>query len=169
MSGIGVHTRPHRGATDTWLTPPEWIAALGPFDLDPCAAPEPKPWQTANRHYTWPDQDGLSLPWKGFVWCNPPYGPETERWLAKLCDHGNGIALAFARTETRWFVSQVWRRADAVLFVYGRPKFHHPDGSQAKGNSGGPVCLIAYGNLAVGRLATCGIGGRLVSLKGAES
>lgn len=162
--GIGVHTRPHRGGTDTWLTPPEWIRHLGPFDLDPCAAPDPKPWPTADRHYTAPDDDGMALPWLGFVWLNPPYGPETERWLNKLYHHGDGIALAFARTETRWFVEQVWSRADAVLFVHGRPHFHHADGERAKGNSGGPVCLIAYGERAANRLAACSIEGTFVPL-----
>lgn len=28
-----------RAKTTTWLTPPELIQALGPFDLDPCASP----------------------------------------------------------------------------------------------------------------------------------
>lgn len=32
------HQRPHHGASDVWLTPPEIVADLGPFDLDPCAA-----------------------------------------------------------------------------------------------------------------------------------
>jgi hypothetical protein len=40
-----------RGATDDWLTPPDIIAALGPFDLDPCS-PETRPWDTAAKHYT---------------------------------------------------------------------------------------------------------------------
>ena len=38
-TGIGSHTRAVRGRTDDWLTPPEIIAALGRFDLDPCASP----------------------------------------------------------------------------------------------------------------------------------
>lgn len=164
MGGIGVHTRPVRGATDTWLTPPEWIDALGPFDLDPCAAPDPKPWPTARHHYTAPADDGMVLPWVGLVWLNPPYGTETERWLDRLHAHGDGIALTFARTETRWFVAQVWKRADAVLFVYGRPHFHYPNGERAGGNSGGPVCLIAYGQRATDRLFSCGIDGRFVQL-----
>ena len=28
----------HTGNTNTWLTPPELVKALGPFDIDPCAA-----------------------------------------------------------------------------------------------------------------------------------
>jgi hypothetical protein len=62
-TGIGSHTRAFRGQTDCWLTPPEIIEALGPFDLDPCAAPG-QPWATARHHYA-PPQDGLALPWYG--------------------------------------------------------------------------------------------------------
>ena len=46
---------------DEWLTPPAIIAALGPFDLDPCS-PIHRPWDTAKRHFTRLD-DGLSMPW----------------------------------------------------------------------------------------------------------
>ena len=34
---IGTHHTRHKWATDDWITPPEIIAALGTFDLDPCA------------------------------------------------------------------------------------------------------------------------------------
>src|SRR5690606_17764111 len=131
-------------ASHVWLTPPEIVQALGPFDLDPCAAPEPRPWPTATRHITLPD-DGLAAEWHGRVWCNPPFGSHTGAWLARMADHGNGIALAFARTDTAMFQRWVFDRADAVLFLAGRPHFRLPDGTRAKGNSGGPICLIAYG------------------------
>ena len=71
---LSGHQKPHRGATDEWLTPPYIINALAPFDLDPCA-PVIRPWATARRHLTIED-DGLAHPWTGFVWCNPPFGPE---------------------------------------------------------------------------------------------
>lgn len=127
---------------DEWLTPPEIINALGDFDLDPCA-PINRPWDMAKKHYTVKD-NGLNLPWKGRVWCNPPYGKETFKWLARLADHGNGIALIFARTETKGFHKQVWNRATAVFFFKGRLKFHKVDGQQA-GTANAPSCLVAYG------------------------
>lgn len=156
------HQRPHRGASDVWLTPPEIVTALGPFDLDPCAAPEPRPWPTATRHITLPD-DGLAAEWTGFVWCNPPFGPEAESWLRKLGQHHNGIGLVPAWTETRWFVSTVWRTADAVLFLHGRPHFHRPDGSRGTANSGAPICLVAYGPEAVRRLRSSRLPGSLIT------
>lgn len=60
----------HRMQNDEWLTPPALLRALGQFDLDPCS-PVVRPWDTAAQHYTVQD-DGLSLPWAGRVWLNPP-------------------------------------------------------------------------------------------------
>jgi hypothetical protein len=128
---------------DEWLTPPEILAVLGPFDLDPCA-PVVRPWPTAAEHYTVED-DGLSKPWRGRVWCNPPFGREAAKWLGRLRDHGNGIALIPARTETAMFYATVWHHAAGVLFLRGRPHFHYVDGRRAPFNSGAPIALVAYG------------------------
>jgi len=133
-----------RAETTTWLTPPWVINALGEFDLDPCAAPSPRPWPTARRHIELPE-DGLAAEWSGRVWLNPPYSFEAWKWLAKLADHGRGTALIFARTETEGFVRTVWRRASGILFLHGRLHFHYPDGTEAAANSGAPSCLVAYG------------------------
>ena len=159
---LSSHQRPHRGATDTWLTPPEILADLGPFDLDPCAALM-QPWRTAAKQYTIED-DGLAQDWDGFVWLNPPFGPDAEKWLARLGGYVHGIALVPARTETRWFVSQIWDKADALYFLHGRPHFHLIDGARAKGNSGAPIVLVAYGMEAVTRLEHTKLAGTFVPL-----
>lgn len=156
------HQRQHRGQTDVWLTPRHIIDALGLFDLDPCAAPDPRPWPTARQHIALP-QNGLDADWRGLVWCNPPFGPDVGKWLGKLADHGNGIGLCAARTETRWFRAQVWDRADAILYLHGRPRFCLPDGSPGPENSGAPICLAAYGPTAMDRLADSGLTGALVT------
>lgn len=140
-----------------WLTPPEILAALGAFDLDPCAAPSPRPWPTAARHIELPE-DGLAAEWSGRVWMNPPFGREADRWMEKLARHGDGIALIPARTETAMFYAHVWGAADAVLFIKGRPHFHRPDGTRAPFNSGAPICLVAYGLHNVVALARSGLG-----------
>lgn len=147
---------------DEWLTPPEIVRACGAFDLDPCAPVSP-PWPLALLHYSM-REDGLAQPWFGRVWCNPPYGKQTAKWLAKLAAHGNGIALIFARTETAMFFEQVWRKASAVLFIEGRLYFHHVDGTRAAANSGAPSCLVAYGSNNVEALRASGIRGQLVLL-----
>lgn len=153
---------------DEWLTPPSIIESLGPFDLDPCApSAERRPWDMALNHYSVED-DGLKKPWFGRVWCNPPYGLEASRWLNRLADHGDGIALIFARTETAMFFEHVWAKADAILFIKGRLHFHHVDGTRAAANSGAPSVLIAYGRTNVDSLRSSGIEGALIDLRAAH-
>lgn len=143
---------------DEWLTPPQILQALGSFDLDPCAPSSlVRPWDTAVHHYTI-DDDGLRKPWFGRVWCNPPFGREAVKWLRKMKDHGNGIALVPARTETDMFYETVWGIAEGVLFVKKRPHFHYVDGGRAKFNSGAPIALIAYGRDNLTSLLNSGLG-----------
>lgn len=159
--GIGGH-QSHLMGKDEWLTPPEIITALGKFDLDPCS-PINRPWDTARTHYTMLE-NGLDKEWFGRVWCNPPYGKEAASWLRKLAQHGQGIALVFARTETKMFFEEVWPKAKAVLFLEGRLCFHHVCGTKAKSNSGAPSVLIAYGDGDAEVLFTCGLPGKFVVL-----
>lgn len=161
MSGMGSH-QSSKMLKDEWLTPPEVIEELGEFDIDPCA-PISRPWDTAKRHLTIHD-DGLTKPWLGRVWLNPPYGRQTEIWLNRLASHGNGTALIFARTETSMFFSQVWMRAHSVFFLKGRLHFHHVDGSRAKANAGAPSCLVAYGINNTDAIAQSSLEGQLVEL-----
>lgn len=87
-----------------------------------------------------------------------------ELWLEKLKTHGNGIALIFARTETRLFFQHIWNDADAVLFVKGRIKFYHVTGIQG-GTPGAPSVFIAYGEENARALKNSGIEGRFIYLK----
>ena len=148
--------------TDVWLTPPNIIQTLGTFDLDPCAACN-RPWDTAQNHYCVHD-DGLRQRWEGFVWCNPPYGREIAMWLNKMARHGNGIALIFARTDTKAFQKYVLHGADSILFLAGRIKFYRPDGISSGNSAGAPSCLVAYGKQAVNRLENSGLQGKHVLL-----
>lgn len=143
--GMGGH---HSASpqTTTWLTPRNILEPLGTFDLDPCSAPDPEFWPTAQTHYTAPKQNGLLLPWFGRVWLNPPYtSPGIRVWMKRMAEHKNGMALIFARVETENFFENVWEAAQAILFLKGRPCFHREDGS-TEGNSGAPVALIGYGD-----------------------
>jgi DNA N-6-adenine-methyltransferase (Dam) len=160
--GIGGHHRP-RGLFDVWLTPRQLLAQLGPFDLDPCAAPEPRPWPTAKTHIALP-ADGLASEWKGRVWLNPPYHRDLiGLWLEKMARHANaggtGIALIFARTETDAWQRWVWPFANAVLFLRGRLEFCLPDGTRVKHNCGAPSALIAYSEADATFLKASGIRG----------
>lgn len=145
---------------DEWLTPPAIFNPLQPFDLDPCQPINP-PWVIARVGFNIED-DGLNSDWFGFIWCNPPYGRETGKWLEKMKKHNNGIALIFARTDTKMFHDYVFN-ADAILFIKGRLSFCDIKGVAA-GTAGAPSCLVAYGSKAVDRLRASGIKGKLVVL-----
>ena len=165
-TGMSKH-QCHKMKTDEWLTPPNILDDLGPFDLDPCA-PINRPWAMAKNHYT-VDDDGLKKEWFGCVWCNPPYGTESPKWLDKLATHNNGIALIFARTETEMFFTHVWKKANALMFIKGRLYFHHVNGDKARFNSGAPSVLIAYGDECVERLKNTKIQGQLIILTSQSS
>jgi glucose/arabinose dehydrogenase len=152
----------HAADTDVWLTPPYILKALGPFDLDPCA-PMTRPWDTAHKHFTKAD-GGLSQPWDGRVWLNPPYGAETAHWIKRLASHGDGVALIFARTETQAFCDWVWNAASSLLFLRGRVKFHYPDGRMCPTNAGAPSVLVAYGKRNDEALRLCGIDGKFIRI-----
>ncbi len=162
--GIGSH-QSHNSITTEWLTPPEIIQALGPFDYDPCPASVQAPgYQGMDCPPPYPATDSLITEWPKDkrIWLNPPYSSKIEPWLKKLADHGNGTALIFARTETAAFCRQVWDRAFALLFIAGRLHFYHNDGTKAKGNSGAPSVLITYSEHDAQMLRQSGIDGYYV-------
>ena len=146
---------------EEWLTPRPILSELGEFDLDPCS-PIDRPWPTAKNHFTIVD-NGLIKQWSGRVWLNPPYGNQTGRWLKKMADHNNGIALIFARTETVMFFDYVWNKADSILFLKGRLSFFNIDGSEGKSNAGAPSVLVAYGAENSSILEKCNIEGVFVT------
>lgn len=127
-----------------WYTPSWIFERMGvEFDLDPCQPKEKISWIPAKKHY-WEEIDGLTQVWEGNVWCNPPYNKHTIDWLKKLSEHGNGIALVFARTDNRWFHNYV-TKADAILFMKGRVKFVDGLGVTGNAGAGSGSMLIAYG------------------------
>lgn len=158
-AGMSSH-QSARALKDEWLTPPWILRPLGVFDLDPCA-PVERPWDTALQHFTL-RENGLARRWSGRVWLNPPYGSETGKWLRRLREHGNGIALIFARTETADWFDNVWGKAAEILFIKGRLHFYHISGIPASGNSGAPSALVAYGEENAFFLRKSGIPGALV-------
>lgn len=121
-------TMPQRGNSgDVWLTPKHIIDALGKFDLDPCAAPLPRPWETASASFVEAD-DGLSQEWFGRVWMNPPYGRGIGAWMKKMAEHakagGGGISLvdAFKLLGIK-IENSVIVEPDKVQFLLSTDKF----------------------------------------------
>lgn len=172
FSGMGGHHRA-RSTTDEWLTPPHVLEALGgwqSFDLDP-ATLEARPWPTAFEHYT-KRENGLLQRWHGRTFLNPPYTTALlAPFMARMAEHNRGVALIFARTDTRAFHDYVFERASAVLWLRGRLTFCTPDGKPARkrsgrdANGGAPSVLCAYGPRDAEVLAFCGLPGRFDPLQ----
>jgi hypothetical protein len=139
---------------------PGWIFEGLPitFDLDPCS-PMSGPTTPAAKHYTKQD-DGLRQPWAGTVWLNPPYlRTEIPRWIARLAEHGDGIALVYARTDTAWFQDSA---PDAVFMLRGRVRFYDRSGQTGERRtytSASPSLLLAYGPRCVEALRSCSLEG----------
>jgi hypothetical protein len=141
---MGGHSVPGGGLSNEWYTPPGIFEALSiDFDLDPCHPANRLPWIPAERTYCLAD-DGLSQPWEGRVWMNPPYGRQTGVWMERFVEHGNGIALVFARTETEWFHRNALS-VDLWCLIRGRLTFVDADGAPAASNAGAPSMLLAVG------------------------
>lgn len=135
------------GATIEWYTPPDIFDRIGlRYAVDPCSPlAGPVPWVPADRFID-ARENGLIAPWSGRVWLNPPYGPLAPAFLHRLAEHGDGIALMFARTETRWFQATA-PRASLVVFMRDRVSFVRQDGTRnSAGRTGSGSALFAFGD-----------------------
>lgn len=139
----------------TWLTPKWLIAALEDFDIDPCCPDGGMPWPTAREMIT-KSQDGLKADWEGKrVWLNPPYGEESIPFFKKMVERksGGGIALVFARTDTKLWQDFIFPNATAILFLRGRLRFCRQDGAPGE-TATAPSALIAFSNEDAALLGT---------------
>ncbi|KKN18102.1 hypothetical protein LCGC14_0959090 [marine sediment metagenome] len=171
-----THESTHNESKE-WYTPRHIFKALGvEFDLDPCSpGQEFVSWIPAMFHHT-VKEDGLMTKWFGKVFMNPPYGMDTPKWMKRLYEHGNGIALVFARTDTKWFHDYV-PKADAICFIKGRIGFVPHDKSllyadgqwQTQGGCGAASMLVAYGSEMAGALLLSGLGLTLPVSKNVET
>jgi phage N-6-adenine-methyltransferase len=117
-------------ARGDWATPRDLMARIierwGPFDLDPAASAENA---KAPAFYDGGENgDGLTDPWFGNVFLNPPYGRRIGDWTRKAVEehdehHTLGATLLLpARPDTQWWKA-LWERADQVAFLVGRVTF----------------------------------------------
>ena len=114
-----------------WETPPGLLDALARvfarFDLDPCAPRKSRTVVRARTSFT-ADDDGLSLPWHGTVFVNPPYGRTLAAWIAKAHHEVSAgraltvVALLPARPDTRYWHEHIAGQA-TVYFLKGRLRF----------------------------------------------
>jgi hypothetical protein len=134
---------------DEWYTPRWLFDALGiRFSIDVCA-PLDRTFASvpANRYFTVED-DGLSLPWEGTVWCNPPYS-KPEPWARRMIHHGDGLLLTHMPMNAGWCVD-VWETCEAIR-LFQAMEFVRPDGTSQR--PGYWLQLAAFGPVAVEALS----------------
>ena len=141
-----VHNHRAQGTGENeWYTPIEHLdlarQVLGGFDLDPASSEQANATVGASTIFTL-DDDGLSQPWHGRVWLNPPYSqPSIALFAEKLAgewEAGNiesAIALTHNYTDTAWF-HLLANSCRAICFTRGRIGFVNPEGKKASPTQG---------------------------------
>lgn len=115
----------------------EFEAEFGPFTLDVAAAEH----NAKCPAYYDRERDGLTQPWTGVVWCNPPYS-DLGTWLEKAWHEWRTdrpslrrivMLLPANRVEQKWWQEHVEPYRDRpggplrVRFLPGRMRFIRPD------------------------------------------
>ena len=147
---------------DEWWTPAEVIepvrAALGEIDLDPCTHPDAQRVIRAANYYARPD-DGLTLPWSGRVWLNPPYS-KPRPWVYRLLQMDNGAAAACILTATSAAGSEaglLLLACASVIALPGRVRFRRGAGVGSAPRDASVIAFVGEPvNVAALRAATDG-------------
>jgi hypothetical protein len=131
---------------------PAWVfERMGiEFDLDVCSPAGGLPWIPARRFYTSAD-DGLSLPWEGRVWMNPPYSRATP-WVRKFVEHANGVCLV-PHAKSIWFFD-LWASKAAMAQTPRRVIFVSAVGS---GDVLLPTVFAAFGEECIEAISRLGV------------
>ena len=140
----------HNSGDNEWYTPAPFIKAareaMGGIDVDPASCPLANETVEAAKYYTAED-DGLTRPWVGRVWLNPPYAQPLIRQfcegLVKRYQEGEvraACVLVNNGTETAWGQALL-SHAAAVCFPKSRIKFYSPEGTKSSPLQGQ---LVAY-------------------------
>jgi hypothetical protein len=163
-----------------WLTPEtilvplrQYFAPMG-IELDP--ATESHNPTRALRFFT-PEDDGLSQPWSGNVYLNPPYGREIRLWMEKLhreVEAGAHVValLPTTRSETAYWQEHVLnKRLTAVCYVRKRIRFLRPSGKPAGSNPYGSLLVVYNGQAkrfdrCFAHLGKCNLWGWGVGVRG---
>lgn len=131
-----------------WSTPQgvyDWAdARWGPFDLDACAHESNA---KCDFYYTERD-DALVQPWRGRVWCNPPWNnidPFVRRAWEQVREGVCRLAcfLVPTRTGQGWWIDVV-RPYGQVTLIQGRVPFVPPPGVQDAGGGFEDAAYVVF-------------------------
>lgn len=129
--------------TDERYTPAWVFEALGErFELDPASPPLGVSQVPVDAVWT-KIEDGLSRPWHGFVWCNPPFSNATP-WADRFIQHANGLWLGPVANAS-WH-DRMTRVSDAVVLMRD---FAFIGINHAQKRSSMPLSMHGFGPRAV--------------------
>ena len=144
------HFANDRESNQSWLTPKPLLEQYiykffdSGIDLDPTSNCSLNPNVKASKHYTI-QMDGLSKPWKGTVFCNPPYDsilPFTNKTLSEF-ESGTLKEILFLlpiNSGTVWFNTMV---DNGFIFCFLKVRLHFENK-----NGAAPV-RSPFGNILV--------------------
>lgn len=116
-----------------WCTPQDFFEKLDEefhFTLDAAASSENA---KCEKFFT-VQEDSLQQDWGGqVVFCNPPYGRDIGKFVAKGCHEGQKpdttvVMLIPARTDTSYWHEYIFGKAE-VRFIRGRLRFTDESGT----------------------------------------
>lgn len=94
--------------------------------------------------------NGLTQPWTGNVWCQPPYD-EIKQWVWRALDlegqYNMAAALLASRTDQAWF-HDCLKYAQAVFFFDRRIPFVAPDATIKMSSNREPSILAVFNGAA---------------------
>jgi phage N-6-adenine-methyltransferase len=133
--------------SDDWYTPAWVFDGLGlVFDLDVAAPDGGAPNVPSKAFYALAD-DGLTSPWHGVVWCNPPYSAPTT-WCRKWATHEPGGCLLVRADLSTGGPFAAWTAAHAAYVPPKRLQFDSGAG-RPTGAVNFSTILLGRGELAV--------------------
>jgi len=136
------YTQLTSSSSQDWATPQEFFDRLDAefhFTLDVCATQE----NTKCDLFYPIELDGLSQPWEGICWMNPPYGRKIGLWVQHAYEsmaHRGAIVVCLlpVRSCTSWWHTYVMK-ADEIRFIRGRQRF-----GEAKNTSTFPSAVVVF-------------------------
>ena len=127
-----------------WETPP-YLFKMGceiyQFhpELDVCATAQDK------KCELFIGENSLEKEWNRPFWMNPPYGRDVKDWIRKaylshVKYNVSGLALLFAKTDTKAFHNYIFNGKAEIYFIEGRVHFYK-NGLPSKNPSPYPSCF----------------------------
>lgn len=159
MSNLAIQDRlfpmpQHELTSDDYYTPAWVFDRMGiEFDLDVCSPPGGPPFVPAANYYTQAD-DGLTSPWYGRVWMNPPYSNVTP-WWDRFAEHRAGVCLL--PLAKSWWLNDVMASADGVTISDQGGEMHFVRPGSKPLRIWFPVMFAAFGEECVDAISRLGV------------